>query len=161
LPPPWVGGGQENGMRPGTEAFHLLIGFGAAAAEIEQTRKRHQALAKHRDQFEKDLSARVNGIRYLGQQRPRLANTSAVVVDHVDGEALRLATDQAGLCVGFGSACSALAPEPSPALLSLGLTRQQARATIRISLAPGTSTATLINATERLEETILGLRKNR
>jgi cysteine desulfurase len=43
--------------------------------------------------------------------------------------------DGVGLCVGFGSACSAMAPEPSPALLALGLTPSQARATIRVSLA--------------------------
>ena len=49
-----------------------------------------------------------------------------------------MAVDVSGVCVGFGAACSALAPEPSPALIALGLSSAQARATIRIFFAYGT-----------------------
>ncbi|MEI6790317.1 MAG: hypothetical protein WCK42_03950 [Myxococcaceae bacterium] len=80
----------------------------------------------------------------------RLPNTSAITLTNTDGEALRILIDGLGICVGFGSACSALAPEPSPGLISLGLTPKEARATMRFSLCPGTSQEDLQEAVKRL-----------
>ena len=68
----------------------------------------------------------------------------------VDGEALRIAIDTSGVCVGFGSACSALAPVPSKALLAMGLTTAEARATIRISLSIYTTEAEIKTALAKL-----------
>jgi cysteine desulfurase len=150
LPVPWSGGGQEGGRRPGTEATALVAAFGAAAAVIERTRADHGALAPLRDKLEADLVAAWPGARVLAAGAARLPNTTAIVAGDVDGEALRMAIDRAGVCVGFGSACSALAPEPSPGLLSLGLTARQARATVRLSLAPGATSQQLEEALARL-----------
>lgn len=150
LQAPWTGGGQEGGRRPGTEALPLLAAFGAAAAVIERTRAETLALAALRDRLEKELLVAWPGARALGRGGPRLANTSAITLPDVDGEALRMAIDIGGVCVGFGSACSALAPEPSAALLALGLTREQARATVRLSLVPGSDDALVDEAVRRL-----------
>ena len=135
LRPPWSGGGQEGGLRPGTEALVPIAAFGAAAAHIVRTRAGHQALAPKRDALEESLVA-TGGFRVVPSAGARLPNTSALCVEDADGEALRMLLDRAGVCVGFGAACSALAPEPSPALLAMGLSAEQARATIRLSLAP-------------------------
>jgi cysteine desulfurase len=149
LPSPWAGGGQEDGRRPGTEALAVIAAFGAAAARVEQVRAAHAALAPLRDRLEEAL-VDAWGARALGAGAERLANTSALVVPGVDGEALRMSIDLAGVCVGFGSACSALAPEPSPALLALGLDRAQARATVRLSLAPDADEGLIAAAIKRL-----------
>lgn len=161
LPAPWAGGGQEGGLRPGTEPLALIAGFGAAAAEIEPTREANFALAPLRNALESRLCDADPSLRVLGAAVARLPNTSAIVIPDVDGEALRIATDTHGLAVGFGSACSALAPEPSPALVALGLSAQEARATVRISLAPGADLSLVEDAASRLLAAIRGLRAAR
>ncbi len=150
LTAPWTGGSQESGLRPGSEAVPLICAFGAAAEEIGQTRKMHMTLAARRDEIEKTLLAAWPFARVLGEGCPRISNTSAIVLSGVDGEALRIAIDTSGVCVGFGSACSALAPEPSSALLAMGLTPAEARATIRISLSVNTSAAEVKEALAKL-----------
>jgi len=157
LPAPWAGGGQEGGLRPGTEPLCAIAAFGAAARAVASTRAAHAALAPLRDRLERALVAAWGG-RVLGADRPRLPNTSALVVPDVDGAALRIAIDLAGVCVGFGAACSALAPEPSPALLSLGLTPAEAQATVRLSLAPGQDGAMVDEALARLAPVVAALR---
>lgn len=149
LRPPWRGGGQEAGLRPGTEALALHAAFGAAAAVIEDTRLRHASLAPLRDRLERALVS-AWGARALGAGGSRLANTTALVVTGVDGDALRIAIDAAGVCVGFGSACSAMAPEPSPSLRALGLSDDDARATVRLSLASSAVDADIDLAIARL-----------
>jgi cysteine desulfurase len=145
----WLGGGQEAGLRPGTEALALHAAFGAAAAVVDDTRARHAHLAPLRDKLEAAL-VDAWGARALGADRARLPNTSALVVTGVDGDALRIAIDGAGVAVGFGSACSAMAPEPSPALRALGLSDDDARSTVRLSLPPTTTGPDVDEAIARL-----------
>jgi cysteine desulfurase len=147
-----VAGGQEQGVRPGTENVLGIAALGAAADVIERTRSAHRALAPLRDRLEAAVVAA--GARPLGATRDRLENTSAFLVPGVDADALRLALDQAGVAVGFGAACSALAPEPSPSLRALGLDAADARRVVRVSLAPGTGVADVDDATARIVEVI-------
>jgi cysteine desulfurase len=139
LSAPWQGGGQEGGLRPGTEALALHASFGAAARVVERERALHASLAPLRDRLEREVAA-AWGARVIGAGGKRLDNTTALVVEGADGDALRIAIDGAGVCVGFGAACSALAPEPSPSLVALGVAPEDARATVRLSL-PARATA--------------------
>ncbi|MEI6806265.1 MAG: aminotransferase class V-fold PLP-dependent enzyme [Myxococcaceae bacterium] len=149
---PWTGGGQEGNLRPGTEALNLIVAFGAAAAEIEAMRAANQALEPLRDYLEQTLLKAWPFARRTPTTGSRLPNTSAITLTGVDGEALRILIDGIGICVGFGSACSALAPEPSPSLMSLGLTPEEARATIRFSLCPETTREVIDDAIGRLPQ---------
>lgn len=150
LPLPWAGGGQEGGRRPGTEALALWAAFGAAAAQVETTRAEHAALAALRDSLETQVLQCWPGARVVCADAPRLPQTSAITLPAPDAEALRLAMDLAGICVGFGSACSALAPEASPALLALGLDEDAARRTVRFSFSPTTAPAEVEEVGQRL-----------
>lgn len=150
LAPPWAGSGQENGLRPGTEAIGLIAAMGEAAAHIGTSREAHAALAPVRDTLERALLEAWPGARVLGAAQERLPNTTAICLSGADGEALRMLIDTAGVYVGFGAACSALAPAPSPSLMALGLTAAEARATVRLSLAIGTTTETALEAAARL-----------
>ena len=156
LPLPWVAGGQEQGVRPGTENVVGIAALGAAADVIDRTRARHVALGPLRDRLEGAIVA--VGARAIGTSQDRLENTSAFLVPGVDAEALRLSLDQAGVAVGFGSACSALAPEPSPSLQALGLDGADARRVVRVSLAPGVDVADIDDAAARIVDVIERLR---
>ncbi len=78
LPPPWQGGGQERGFRPGTESALLLAAFGAAAAQVEASRREATTkLRMLRDRLEQMLSQSAP-IKIIGAQTDRLPNTSAI-----------------------------------------------------------------------------------
>ena len=160
LAPPWAGGGQEASVRPGTEALVLHAAQGAAASVIDETRAATQQQAPLRDALEQQLLA-LGDIVVVGAAGARLDNTTALCVGGVDPEALRLAIDAAGVAVGFGAACSALAPEPSPGLVALGLTSAEARATVRLSLPPQIPAVDVDAAVERLVGVIRRLRERR
>lgn len=137
LPGPWTGGGQESGLRPGTEAHQLIAAFASVASIVSTIRDANQQLGMLRDKLEQYVLKNIEGTEVIAADQVRLSNTSAIVFNRCDGEALRIKLDSAGLCVGFGSACSALAPEPSPSLLAMGYTPEQAKATVRFSLPVG------------------------
>lgn len=159
LPSPWLGGGQEGGRRPGTEAVALIAAFAAAASLIDASVAAHASLAALRDAFEAKVCSALPNVTVVGKDQKRLPNTSAIVIHGADGEALRMALDGAGLDVGFGSACSALAPEPSLALLAMGLTPADARATVRISLGPGANDVDVADAAARFVDVIRRVRR--
>ena len=138
LPPPWSGGGQERGFRPGTESVPLIAAFGAAASLVSAERVRNAALAPLRDYFEEILLQNMH-LKIIGKETFRLPNTSALCFFKEDPDALRIACDMAGLSVGFGAACSGLAPEGSFALKRLMLSLAEEKSTVRFSL-PNTIT---------------------
>ena len=126
------GGRQERSRRAGTE--HTL-GIIALASMAEQKSKIEQVVPKMRtirDSMEEKL-AHIEGIRIL-QEGQRLCNTSNFIVDGIDGESLLINLDLVGFAVSTGAACSSGSQESSPTLRSLGLTRQEARQSLRISL---------------------------
>jgi cysteine desulfurase len=130
------GGGQERGLRSGTENVIGIAGFGAAAVvarrQLDQTAARMTAL---RDRFEARAAAAISGVRVVAAAVSRLPNTSCLTIDQVDGEALLVALDHAGVAASSGSACHTGSSEPSPALLAMGLHPLAAQGTLRFSLS--------------------------
>jgi cysteine desulfurase len=144
-----VGGAQERRRRAGTENVPLAAAFGAAAAIAVEDRQsclspvmdRQDCLsstmsqvAALRDRLEsrirESLEVTVNGAAVR-----RLPNTSNVTFHGADGEGIVIALDLSGVAVSTGSACSSGRVEPSPVLLAMGLTPDEARATVRFSLS--------------------------
>jgi cysteine desulfurase len=139
LPPLLHGGGQERGVRPGTQPWALACAFAAAAeaavAELEAMRTTVAAL---RDELEAALLAAVPGARVnglgprLGGGPERLPNTSSVTLPGLDGPAALLTLDAAGVQVGTGAACAT--GTPSHVLLAMGRSAAEAHGTLRFSL---------------------------
>jgi cysteine desulfurase len=92
-----------------------------------------------RDGFERAILEQVPGARVNGFGAPRLPNTSNVQFPGADGEALLIALDLEGFSVSLGAACASGTMRPSPVLLAMGLTPDQARGSLRISLGPETT----------------------
>jgi cysteine desulfurase len=137
------GGGQELGLRPGTENVPGIVtaalALELAVAEQAASAARWATLAR---ELWAGIAARVPGARLLGPPLAsprRLANTLCVLLPGADGKVLVTRLDLAGLEVSAGSACASGALEPSHVLLALGLSRDEARAGLRLSLGRNTS----------------------
>jgi cysteine desulfurase len=123
------GGAQERRRRAGTENVPLAAAFGAAVALPDAA----EQMAALRDRLEsglRGLDVTVNGAAVR-----RLPNTSNVTFHGADGEGIVIALDLSGVAASTGSACSSGRVEPSPVLLAMGLSPEDARATVRFSLS--------------------------
>jgi cysteine desulfurase len=127
------GGGQENGLRAGTLNVPGIVGFGAACeiaiAEMPTEAIRIQSL---RDELEKNLLENISNLRINARYAPRLPNTISLTFEGEEADALLARLPQ--LMMSTGSACNTGALEPSYVLQAIGLTRQQASSSVRISL---------------------------
>jgi cysteine desulfurase len=127
------GGHHERGRRPGTENVPGAAGFGAACAELPWDLDRIGAL---RDRLEQGILDQVPGTAVNGCLKNRVANTSNIRFQGIEGEAMVIALDLKGFSISSGAACSSGAVEPSHVLTAIGLTREQAKSSLRFSLGP-------------------------
>lgn len=134
LAPLLFGGAQERRRRAGTENAPLAAAFGAAA-ELARDESAWARMASLRDRLETSLPSPGVSIVVNGVDAPRLPNTSNLTFPGVDAESLVMALDLAGFAVSTGSACSSGRIEPSPVLLAMGLSSDDAKSTIRVSLS--------------------------
>ena len=153
------GGGQERGRRAGTENILALAAFSAAAFEhMNKIEEHSERMRELRDYFEHDLLARVSGVSLTGADSARLPNTSSLVIDDIDGESLLMNLDLEGVSVSTGAACSSGNPEPSPVLIAMGLSRQEAQSSLRVSLGWSTTKSEITRFITMLESIIVRLR---
>ncbi|MGB3137206.1 MAG: cysteine desulfurase family protein [Nodosilinea sp.] len=139
------GGGQEQGLRSGTQAVPALAGFGAAAAlAAEEMTAETQRLTSLRDRLFDQLSA-VAALETTGDRYQRLPHHASFCIaadgDRISGRTLVREMDLAGIGISAGSACSSGRLSPSPVLLAMGYSDRAARCGIRLSLGRHTTTA--------------------
>jgi cysteine desulfurase len=140
LAPMVHGGGQERGLRPGTEDVAGALAFAAAAEAAEAERETSmQRLGTLRDRLEAGLRERVPGIQVNGAGAERLANVSNFSIPGADPEMLLVGLDLEGIAASSGSACSSGAVQPSHVLLAMGLSPEMAGPSVRFSLGWGTT----------------------
>lgn len=132
LQPLITGGGQEMGLRSGTENVAGVIGFAAAVREI--TTGQGKMVAKLRDHFEQTLSAELPFVRFLGSRKKRLPNYSVFTTSNLEAERLIYRLEKRGVFVSTGAACAASRGQGSLALKSIGLTEAEQAASLRITL---------------------------
>jgi len=137
LAPLIAGGGQERGLRSGTENVAAIVGFGVAC---ERAVARREAEAQRLTALRDELCVALDGLgaRIFSVDAPRLPNTVFFAVEDVDGETLVGRLDRAGFACASGSACSSANPEPSHTLLAMGVEPGVARAAVRVSLGRDT-----------------------
>lgn len=135
------GGGQERGLRSGTENVAGAIGF-AAALEAAQSRRHAESkrLQTLQQQFFK-LAAELPGVVINGSRKQRLPNNVHITIAGQDNERLLIQLDEAGIMAAAGSACSASDEEPSHVLRALGLNDADAQASLRFTMGRGTTEA--------------------
>ncbi len=159
LPPLLRGGPQERGLRPGTENLLGIVGFGAAAQLCQQELlAAWQRLPPLRDQLAAELQLEIAGARQQGDDAPRAPGTLNLSVADVEGELLMMNLDLRGIAVSTGAACSSGSVKPSPVLLALGQSDEQARQAIRISLGPYTTPADIERLKRAISESVAQVR---
>jgi cysteine desulfurase len=133
-----VGGGQERKMRSGTENVPGIIGFGAAAKlALQELDARADHARRMRDRFLAGVltmpGVRLNGVDPAVAPERRHPGNANVSVEHIEGEAMLLRLDMAGVAASSGSACTSGSLEPSHVLLAMGCSRQIAQGSLRFS----------------------------
>jgi len=156
---PLLRGSQEDSKRGGTQNVASIIAFGKAA-ELAQNNLLSNAdrIAKLRDRFEQTLLSSVEGVRRNGAAEHRLPNTSNLTFSGIDAETALLLFDKEGLCCSAGSACSSGSINPSHVLTAMGISRDEARASLRFSLGRTTAEAEIDRALEIIPRVIAKLR---
>jgi cysteine desulfurase len=137
-----TGGGQEKGRRTGTENVAGIVALGVAmriaTARREAESPRQAAL---RDRIIDGVVARLPDARVTGHRTERLPNNASFVFPGADGTSLVAALDMAGFSVSSGSACTSGDTEPSHVILALGIDRETAKGSLRVTVGRSTSEA--------------------
>lgn len=154
------GGGQEFGLRSGTENTPGLVGFGAAAelamkrmagGEIEEERRL-------RDRLIEGVLSRIEDVTLTGHRFLRLPFHASFCIRYIEGEAMLLRLDFAGIGASSGSACTSGSLEPSYVLLAMGLDHATAHGSLRLTLGKDTSEGDIDYILETLPPIVQTLR---
>jgi len=129
------GGGQERGLRSGTENIPSLVGMGKAA-EIARTEMEAEGdrLTRLRDRLIKGMLESVPSSFLNGHPSQRLPNNANVRFSYIEGESLILSLDMLGVACSSGSACTSKTLEPSHVLLAIGLKHEEAHGSLLFTL---------------------------
>jgi len=155
-----LGGHHERDRRAGTENVPAAAAFGAAAQWCLQNGSEESSrLGLLRDRLERAALASIPNVKINGNRAHRLANTTNLQLEGIEGEAVVISMDLRGFAISSGSACSSGAVEPSHVLLAMGLSPQQARSSIRISLGLGNTEEQVDSLALALAESVKHLRR--
>ena len=160
LVPVQTGGGQEHGLRAGTHNIPYIVGL-AEAFRITQAERAERAarLIPLRDRLIGQILEEIPDARLTGHPGERLPNHASFVFRGVDGNALLMALDIEGFACSSGSACKTGSPEPSEVLTAMGLSREWALGSLRLTLGHSTQPSDVEAFLKILPSTIDKIRK--
>ncbi len=148
------GGGQERGLRSGTENVPAIVGFGAAAAVARSgLEERAAQMLRCRSHLEVGLE-RIEGVEIIARSADRLPNTVMFLVSGIAGETLLLQLDQKGVALSSGSACRAGKTGASHVLTAMGIPSDLAKNALRVSLCRDITVEKIDIFLEILRETL-------
>jgi len=129
------GGGQERGLRSGTENIPAIVGMGKAAEIAKAEMKAEgERLSQLRDKLIKGLLESIPSSFLNGHPTQRLPNNANVRFSYIEGESLILSLDMLGVACSSGSACTSKTLEPSHVLLAIGLKHEEAHGSLLFTL---------------------------
>jgi cysteine desulfurase len=155
ISPQVLGGGQERGMRSGTENVANCVGL-ATALELVQNRRhdettRVQSLQKV---FIEHLTEKIPEVVINGSRKHRLPNNVHITIPGQDNERLMMELDERGILCAVGSACSASNEEPSHVLKAMGLSDAEAQSSLRFTMGIETTEADVLRVVDTLAELV-------
>lgn len=148
------GGGQEKGLRSGTENVAGVVGFATALTYAQECRKTEvERLQKLQNQFEKDLQI-VAPNATIHSRGNRLPNIVHVSFPGVDNERLMMQLDEQGIICAVGSACQASNDDPSHVLMAMGVTPEEAQSSLRFSFGRPTTEKDIATVLQTLKKLV-------
>ena len=133
LAPQLAGGGQQKGLRAGTENLSGIAGFGAAAHALADGEGERARMAHLRDQFESKLKQAIPEIVIFGASSPRLCSTSCFAIPGLAAETALIGLDLDGVMISSGSTCSSGKVAISHVLAAMGVDEKLASCALRVS----------------------------
>lgn len=128
------GGGQERGLRAGTENVPYVVGMAVALERAyADLPRRVEHVSRLRDRLVAGVLGSIAGSRLTGHPAHRMPNSASFGIGGVDGESLLLNLDQEGICASSGSACTSGSLEISHVLRAIGLAEEDARGSLRLT----------------------------
>jgi cysteine desulfurase len=155
LQPLWYGGGQELGLRSGTEPVPSIAGLAAASRLARAALASYDRVRELRDRLESAILTRVSDTSINGGTQPRLGNTANISFHGVAADEIVRALDEEGVCVAAGAACHSGKVEPSSTMKAMGKPLHVAMGAVRFSLSRYTTaeevdrTANIVASLER------------
>ncbi len=138
--PAQTGGGQERGLRAGTQNVPYIVGFAEALRLADSERhERTVHVEPLRDRIIGAVLESIEDVCLTGSPQPRLPNHASFAFKDVDGNLLLTMLDAAGFACSSGSACKTGNPEPSEVMTAIGLPRDWALGSLRITLGTGST----------------------
>ncbi len=151
------GGAQERGLRAGTENLPGIVGLGCAIElAVKELPEYTQRLTALRDKLIDGILREIPAVRLNGHRTQRLPGNVNVSVRYIEGEALLMRLDLAGVEASSGSACTSGSLDPSHVLLAIGLPHEIAHGSLRLSLGNDTTEADV----DYVLKTLPGIIKN-
>lgn len=129
------GGHQERGRRAGTENIAGIVGMGTACELAQIHLPGASSLAQLRDRLQEGLIAQVPSVMAMGGNQPRVPGTTNLAFEFIEGEAILLLLNQAGIAASSGSACTSGSLEPSHVMRAMNIPYTAAHGSIRFSLS--------------------------
>ena len=159
LTPVQTGGSQEAGLRAGTQNIPYIVGFAEALKlAVSEREARIRQVRPLRDRLIGQVLEAIPDAALTGHPAARLPNHASFVFKHVDGNALLMHLDMAGYACSSGSACKTGSPEPSDVLTAIGLERDWALGSLRITLGKETTADEVEAFTRALPDLVARLR---
>ncbi|UCF08942.1 MAG: cysteine desulfurase [Thermoplasmata archaeon] len=160
IQPITYGGGQERGLRSGTENVYSLAGMGKAAEIAMAEMKEESArLTKLRDRLIDGVLGRIDETYLTGHRTLRLPHHASFRFSYIEGESIILTLDMEGISASTGSACSSKTLEPSHVLISLGLKHEEAHGSLVLTLGHANTEEDVDYALEVIPRTVERLRE--
>jgi cysteine desulfurase len=154
-----TGGGHERNRRAGTENVAGIAGLSEAVRLAEDNRERDAgAMRAVRDQLIGGLLDGLPDANLTGHPTERLPHHASFVIPGVEGDALLMRLDRAGVYASSGSACTSGSLEPSHVLLAMGISPREALSSLRLTVGKSTSAADIAAAVELITENVSALR---
>jgi cysteine desulfurase len=156
LQPLWYGGGQELGLRSGTEPVPSIAGLAAAARLASDALASYERVRALRDRLEAGIRSRVPDTSVNGGTQPRLGNTANISFHGAYADAIVRALDEEGVCVSAGAACHSGNVEPSSTMKAMGKPLHVAMGAVRFSLSRFTTEQEIDRAIEVTASVVAG-----
>ena len=158
LQPLWYGGGQELGLRSGTEPVPSIAGIGAASRLARAHLAEASRIEALRDRFENRVLTTIPETSVNGASQPRIPNTANISFHDAYGDAIVRALDAEGICVSAGAACHSGLVEPSGTMKAMGRPLRIAMGAVRFSLSRYTTEEELDTTVDVLARVVAQVR---